>query len=437
MSIFRVLFLAGGLFLLTLSTEGNCATIAAKSPSQADVQAAIQSAAEGDTVSVPAGSASWSGITVGSKALTIQGAGIGATVVTASRAFSLIGVEGKSVRISGFTMRGGGSTVIHVSGTSKTFRIDHIRFEGIAGKAIEVNGYSYGVIDHCQFVGPSVFVGVHVFDTTSNGGVASWNRPLTLGSDKAVYIEDCLFDFGTYGAGVPSVDSRTGGRYVFRYNKVRNQSMGHHDAETQNQRGTFSWEVYGNVFEYSQPLWTAIYMRGGTGVIFDNKFSGSFSMGTPLYMTAYRSSSAGHGAPWYPPCDGTRDYMWSDVSDNCTTPGQKNGNGAVCIQIDGHLDSTGYPCRDQLGRTYDADGDGVQDLSPSYEWNNTSTAGDVEYDWNVPSNVGHHLKLGRDYFADAPKPGYTPLTYPHPLVKGGGSLPAPEVPSAPSGLRIQ
>jgi hypothetical protein len=430
------MLLASGLFFLTFSAEGNCATIAARSLSQSDVQAAINSANEGDTVTIPAGSASWSSaVSVGSKGLTILGAGIDGSVISGAGAFSINGVEGKSVRISGFTFSGSGAKIV-ITGTSKAFRIDHIKFNNLSSQAILVDGYTYGVVDHCQFVGTNVFVGLQVFDNSRASGVAAWKRPLTLGTGNAVYVEDCVFDFVNYAPGIVAIDSRSGGRYVFRYNRVKNINIACHDAETTNQRGTFSWEVYGNVFEYTAELWTATYMRGGTGVIFNNKFTAPrFNWGSPLRITSYRSTGAGHGTPWNVACDGTRDYMWSDVSGNCSTPGQVNSNGAVCVQMDGHLDSTGYPCIDQLGRTYDANGDGIQDVSPAYEWNNTNGTGDVRYRLIVPSEVSMHLKEGRDYFCGTPKPGYTPYTYPHPLVTGGGTVVTR--PGAPANLRIQ
>lgn len=38
--------------------------------------------------------------------------------------------------------------------------------------------------------------------------------------------------------------------------------------------------------------------------------------------------------------------------------------------LDGNLDATGYPCKDQTGRTTDEDNDGIQDLVPQYQWGN-------------------------------------------------------------------
>lgn len=438
MKCFHFFVMTMGLVLSSLVTQGDCATIAARSPSQSDVQTAISSAAEGDTVMVPAGSVSWgSPVSIGGKAITVLGAGIDATVITSGQAFNIEGVEGKSFRVSGFTFKGSGGPTIRVVGTSKTFRLDNLKFDSLSGTGIGVDGYTYGVIDHCQFMGANVFNGMYVLENSSDGGVAAWKRPLTLGTAKAVYVEDCVFDFGTFANGIPSLDSRSGGRYVFRYNRVKNQSMGHHDAETQQQRGTFSWEVYGNRFEYTQPLWTSIFMRGGTGVIFNNVFSGTFSMGTPLYMTAYRSTAAGHGIPWNVACDGVVDYYCEDASANCSgSTGCQPG--VRCVRMDGHLDPTGYPCIDQLGRTADMNGDGIQDAAPAYEWNNTDGSGKV-FDWNIPSEVSIHLKEGRDYFKNVAMPGYAPLAYPHPLVGGGGggggNVTTP--PSSPSNLQIQ
>jgi hypothetical protein len=51
-----------------------------------------------------------------------------------------------------------------------------------------------------------------------------------------------------------------------------------------------------------------------------------------------------------------------------------------------------------------------------YSWNNIYTANGHHINWS-PSSPG--LLEHRDYFSDTPLPGYTPYTYPHPLVTGG------------------
>src|SRR5208283_3521281 len=107
--------------------------------------------------------------------------------------FLIWGEEGKPFRITGFTFNGTAEaqTMINISGTCKNFRVDHCRFINCA-RSIEPTGYTYGVMDHCeidQYQGSHITgfsaVGEEPNDTWS--GNNAWKRPLTLGSDNAVY----------------------------------------------------------------------------------------------------------------------------------------------------------------------------------------------------------------------------------------------------------
>ena len=69
-----------------------------------------------------------------------------------------------------------------------------------------------------------------------------------------------------------------------------------------------------------------------------------------------------------------------------------------------------------------------QELEPCYSWNNVYTPTGAHI--NFVPGVAPTLQEGRDYFQDTPMPGYTPYTYPHPLVTGG------EGPEAPGNLRL-
>lgn len=83
------------------------ATINAASCSQGDVQAAIDSASDGDTVNVPAGSCSWTSSVVipNSKGIEIIGAGMGQTaiILNTNTAINIRGSSGTSSRITGFS----------------------------------------------------------------------------------------------------------------------------------------------------------------------------------------------------------------------------------------------------------------------------------------------------------------------------------------------
>lgn len=443
-------------FFLIFSAEGNCATIAARSTSPADVQAAINSAAEGDTVTIPAGSASWSSaVKIANKAVSVIGAGIGSTVITCNgaNAFNIDGVLGKFFRISGMTFKGspGGngysSFIINIMGTSRAWRVDHIHFDSTSGGfgMIGVDGYTYGVIDNCRVTGPEPrhwFVRPYenTFCAPYDAGSYAWQRPLTLGTENAVYIEsnDIQYSKFVQGSTSPLWDARSGARYVVRYNTVRNAFAGHHGAESHHARGTFSWEVYNNTFEFDQLVWVPLNLRGGSGVIYNNKFvfRGGNS-GSPFIIGEYRSGGTGSGAPWQNSCDTQPEYICS-VFNGDKDPTVCSGAGER-VQTDGNTDGTGWPCRDQTGITYNGKDDRIQASAPVYEWNNVVEGGNNANANFVVNGSSAHIKLGRDYFNDTPKPGYAPYAYPHPLASGsgGGTTPKPNPPSAPSNLRMQ
>jgi hypothetical protein len=447
---------------LAWGAEGNGATIAARSLSPADVQAAVDSAADGDTVTIPAGSATWSStVTIRNKAVSVIGAGMGSTVITCNgrNAFNIEGVYGKFFRISGMTFRGspGGngytSFIINIMGTSRAWRVDHIHFDSTSGGfgMIGVDGYTYGVVDNCRVTGPEPrhwFVRPYenTFCAPYDAGSYAWNRPLSLGTENAVYIEsnDIRYDRFVQGSTSPVWDARSGARYVVRYNHIKNGFAGHHGAESRHARGTFSWEIYNNTFEYDQLVWVALNLRGGAGVIHNNKFifHGGNS-GSPFIIAEYRAGGSASGDPWLNQCDSTPEYICSifkgDTNPLCTTGTCPPGMG-VPIPIDGNIDGTGYPCRDQIGITYNGRDDLIQASSPVYEWNNVCEEGCGAGGSN-PNFVVHtgatHVKQGRDYFNDAQKPGYTPYTYPHPLTNGSGGGEVVTAPGAPSNLRVQ
>ena len=91
-------------FCIGLSTSWG-ATRTAATPSFSDVAAAVSQAADGDTVQVPGGSATWSStLDLGSKGINLIGAGSSSTVIT-NNAGCLIkssGTASKLIRVSGF-----------------------------------------------------------------------------------------------------------------------------------------------------------------------------------------------------------------------------------------------------------------------------------------------------------------------------------------------
>jgi hypothetical protein len=62
-------------------------------------------------------------------------------------------------------------------------------------------------------------------------------------------------------------------------------------------------------------------------------------------------------------------------------------------------------------------------LEPAYSWNNVYTPTGAPVNIELASGAWALLQEGRDFYNNKPMPGYTPYTYPHPLVTG--QLPPP------------
>ncbi|MBI4684779.1 MAG: hypothetical protein HY755_06230 [Nitrospirae bacterium] len=384
----------------------------------ADVQTAINIASDGDTVFIPAGSCTWdTQVTVpNTKGIILMGAGVSKTTIihgTGSTAsLKITGAEGKPFVVTGFTYDANytapSTGIFNVVGDCKNFRIHHMTMKNNTGggRFLHISGYTYGVIDHVTF--DNDYMGIGVYSGDATGADAAWERPLTLGTANAVYIEDCTFT-QTGATGYFSNDGYHGARVVFRYNTVINEGLSFHGYDT-GARSIHSWEIYNNTFTVTSGLsrGRAINIRGGTGVIFNNTITGNYT--NAIIFDYYRSCTN----PDHVDCGGST--TWGQ----CQTLGKGRCDGTN--PADGNQDSTGYPCKDQHGRTTDADLNGIQDSSPVYEWNNTINGADADISintWNGCANpaASDHLQSGRDYNNDTEHPTYTSYTYPHPLTK--------------------
>jgi hypothetical protein len=386
----------------------------AASCSQADVQKATDSASDGDSVVVPAGSGTWATpVIIANKGITLRGAGINKTVITAATGhqqcpLAVAGVEGKPLRITGFTFNGTRSIggTINLRGTCKDFRVDHCKISNTPsqaenGRGVMAGGYSYGVIDHCVIVVPEPGGAPYQAVSFVGDGDAAWERPITLGTANAAYVEDCIFYYvNSFADG--ALDAYGGARYVFRHNTVINTMVGHHGLDSGGYRSPHSFEYYENTFITDPTIyhWATFHFRGGTGVVFNNTMTG---YGAAILVTNYRSMRSYD--PWGK-CDG------------------KN-------PIDGNEDPSGYPAKDQIGRTTG------QKLDPLCEWNNILGGKHMDIGLNMGGEdhpeLLQHIKENRDYYNNTVKPGYTPYAYPHPLtLEPAERAQAPEPSPAPT-----
>jgi hypothetical protein len=190
-------------------------TINAKSCSLADVQSAVNSASPGDIVSLPAGSSKWSGsLKIEKTNITLQGSGIGSTIITAgSKAITLSGESANNLRITGIELNNC-SQCIHATGTGtprqaiKNFRIDHSKFTN-DNVVLETVGGATGVFDHCEFVNT---YGARLYGSND----ASVKPPYKLGTSDAVFFEDNKITITPGGVARHFLASNSHSKYVVR-----------------------------------------------------------------------------------------------------------------------------------------------------------------------------------------------------------------------------
>jgi hypothetical protein len=294
---------------------------------------------------------------------------------------------------------------------------------------------------------------------------------LSLGTEKAVYIENDVFRAEGPSTAVSTVDSWMGGRWVFRHNRVENMTIGNHGTESSGRlRGCFSMEIYDNVFHRPDPKpWAGLgQSRSGTCVMFNNTVTGSYNSFLSLHN--YRENHSFR--PWGA-CDGTSPFDVNDgvVYDSGKHSGQDKApiltaankswkpNQWVGYVIHNLRREDSSRIKANTADTITVEGDTYRRKEGSFAWNigdefkimkakicldgigrstgNLLSGSDPQprqwpeqalepvYAWNNTLN-GKPAKLrsasilvqeGRDFFIDKPRPGYKPYTYPHPLVE--------------------
>ena len=316
--------------LLSLFGQVEAATITAKSVSFADVSSAVASAKDGDTVTVPAGTATWTTPLIITNNIILQGAGTGATVIidevpgtaskqpletdevprTASKqsllraaprarvarpakARSLTPVRGRKqrsflisislardlpFRMTGFTFKGGTVDTqkafngqIRIDGNGHSFRVDHCTFDQLHGVSLATDGFLWGVIDHCRFntSGSHPIIVKHQTWNGKDKGHGSWADDPHWGSERFVFIEDNVFeDASPHGTGI---DSFEGARFVVRYNQFHNVRLTMHGTEGQG-RGAKQAEEYNNSYVFTISSQAGL-IRSGCIISHDNAWT--------------------------------------------------------------------------------------------------------------------------------------------------------------------
>ncbi|MGZ3742298.1 MAG: hypothetical protein ACXWRE_04145 [Pseudobdellovibrionaceae bacterium] len=285
------------------------AVLNAASCSLSDVQNAISSATDKDTVTVPAGNCVWNAVLdLGSKAITLQGAGIGKTNITHNVSGSQVKLiqftehSTLSTRVVGFSFLGGtyDHRFIGCSGngdyTSAPMRLDHNSFTS-GGGAVQVDLFSCrGLIDHNTFAATDNSEMIHNWGP----GLSGWSVDVAPGSTNALYLENNTFNNGTAGnwGAQSAIQSYDAARIVARYNTFNDNQVDTHGGSN---IGTRWFEFYENTFNTSFSSWEQAFdIRAGSGVIFNNHKTGVAN--NPAIMLRYecRPGDAGYrvGEGW-------------------------------------------------------------------------------------------------------------------------------------------
>lgn len=375
--------------LLLVTRTSVAQALGATDCSAPSVQAAIDAAADGDTVTIPEGNCTWSTeVSIPStKGITLKGSGIDRTTIldavpggfeiavleiNLSPGRHVTRVTGLSINADLSTKSGMGAVILVKGGGLNSFRIDHVRLYNIRQRGIQVNSKGLelgGVIDHSTFECPGDYA-CHAIDVLgSDGGLGSpFSRGLALGTADFVFVEDCVFNYSYKNDGV--LDAYSGARFVFRFNTVNGGNIGHHGADSGGYRGVHSFENYGNVFNNAgSSLWLFMY-RSGTGVHFGNTYNGNYTAG---HLSVYRVNQA--YSPWGK-CDGSS--VWDG----------KVGSGA----------NAGWPCLDQTGHVFTDSPTGSYATAPMYFWTNVVNGGPAA--GPVPNNPAeaNYLVANRDFY---------------------------------------
>jgi hypothetical protein len=364
----------------------HASTIIAASTSRSDVAAAIASAADGDTVQIPAGNSTWSSTLTITKAITLKGAGTNNTFIRYhGNILDLSPSNDLPARVSGIYFdlfpfqngNGGDISAIRVDSTITNLRIDHCYFRG-GKRTLFFPAKSYGVTDHCTFLDSNLDASPTM--AGSDFGNTSWREPIQPGTTKTMVIEDCQFVRDDAMTDDPNevIYGWIGARCCFRYNTVlqtaTQRPLAAIDAHGYNSgwgRGTRFYEVYNNTFHCAY-TYRFCALRGGTHIFYNNKF----------------------------------------IED------QSSSAAVMALYNEGLMHN--WPATTQ------------DNITGSFFWGNTYNGSPIGAEVD-PSSTGA-VVINRDYFNRAIQSGdpwhpYSPLVYPHPRVTAEDTpakVPAPK-----------
>jgi hypothetical protein len=429
-TLYLLLALCSTAFGFTNKTPG----IYQSGGSASDTQAAINAAADGDTVTIPDGTWEWShSCAIDGKSIHLKGQSKAGTIIKHnfvdmnSNWNALLYVRpsthaGHNIEVSDLTFQEGpaiqgvGHHGLHYIQSERLLSWPDSGFSPNVSLVHDCLFQSHGNMDtHLIWVDNGgvlwncTFEGSRSSDaaiSTKRSNLDTFMSPSTMGTLDTTgmantYVEDCAFnDTGPVNG---CVDVDDGGRIVFRHCAIHGGMIGTHGADT-SPYGFRHFEIYDCVFDRPSPdMLTWVSSRGATFVIHDCQFAPGLPRDVSLQIQGLRRKATGANCATKYPVVRQIGQGW------CGCPG-----------------SYSYPEAPHAGSGYI--------LDPIYIWNSPMPSGMFLGPDYEPDECGNGLytrdfvKKDRDYYLDTPKPGYTAYQYPHPLraaLGGGGPTPTP------------
>jgi hypothetical protein len=307
MTIRRLVFAA--IVFTSFGAELSATTYPAASCNESDVQAAYNSEqvspADGDIITIPAGTCTWTSLWTLSPTNSITFKGAGAESATNGGASTtgtdqtvltvdgdsngsymhLTTAAGKTYEITGLAIVKNASTpattngALLIDGASTAVRFDHNHLVShVAGyRMVLIQGSVLGVADHNAIDENDVNNPFAIENgrgwngDTAGLGDKSWADGSYWGSGNFFFVEDNWFNnLGTSGTYIN--DCSVGGREVIRYNTMTARGAIQAHEMTGDYRGCRAGEIYQNTFLNSVEAGNAVGTRSGTVLVWGNTF---------------------------------------------------------------------------------------------------------------------------------------------------------------------
>lgn len=272
-------------FLLPLPAMASCTGASPTWTTTIDsssVQACINGAADGDTINVSSGSASWSGVSIPSskgvtlacpsKSCTISGSGLGFLTINA-------GSTSTGSAVTGFSFTGGTIQLVIASAPPYDTmpRLYNNTFT-TSGTFLEVDGLGPGLFDHNTVNATAEAAETIHFFGDGDGCTSCWNVDVVPGSADMFFAENNVWNAASNSAYCQMEEAYYGSIIVLRYNQSNNCQTDVHATDHGNR-----WiESYHNTFNNCCSSGSFFDWRGGSGVFWDNTNTGSTNGNTGL-----------------------------------------------------------------------------------------------------------------------------------------------------------